>query len=155
MSSFVGDHLCKVDVKGRIILPVALQKQMPPDARDHFIVRKDVYADCLVLYAMDDWNRQLLQIRRKLNPFNREHSMFLRNFFRGTAELFLDNNNRMLIPRRLLELIGAGRDVILAGQDGKIEIWAADKYSGTELPGDDFANMAERFLGGSVIEPEG
>ena len=155
MSTFVGDHPCKVDVKGRIILPVALQKQMPADAHDHFVVRKDIFENCLVLYSIEDWNRQLQKIRKRINPYNREHNMFLRNFFRGTAELYLDSNNRMLIPRRLLDLIGAVRDVVLAGQDGRIEIWAADKYEKTELPADDFANLAEKLMGGSIIEPEG
>ena len=47
--------------------------------------------------------------------------MFLRNFFKGTAELSLDNNNRLLVPKKLMDLIGADRDVVLAGQDGRIE----------------------------------
>jgi MraZ protein len=155
MATFVGDYPCKVDVKGRIILPVALQKQMPADARDHFVVRKDIFENCLVLYSIEDWNRQLQKIRKRINPYNREHNMFLRNFFRGTAELFLDTNSRMLIPKRLLDLIEADRDVVLAGQDGRIEIWAADKYEKIELPADDFANLVEKLMGGSVIEPEG
>ena len=80
--------------------------------------------------------------------------MFLRNFFKGTAELSLDNNNRMLIPKRLLDLIGAERDVVLAGQDGRIEIWAADVYERIDMPADDFADLAEKLMGGSLNEPE-
>ena len=125
MATFIGDYPCKVDDKGRIILPAAFKKQMPPAAQDHFVVRKDIFENCLVLYAMDDWNRQLEKIRKKINPYNREHNMFLRNFFKGTAELVLDSNNRMLIPKRLMDLIGAEMDVVLAGPDGRIEIWAA------------------------------
>jgi len=155
MATFIGDYPCKVDVKGRIILPMAFKKQMPPAAQDRFVVRKDIFENCLVLYALDDWNRQLEKIRKRINPYNREHNMFLRNFFKGTADLFLDNNNRMLIPKRLLDLIGAERDVVLAGQDGRIEMWAADIYDKIEMPADDFANLAEKLMGGSVIEPEG
>ena len=66
--------------------------------------------------------------RKKFNSFNREHNMFLRNYFRDTAELSLDNNNRILVPKRLMDQIDADRDVVLAGQDGRIEIWAADNY---------------------------
>ena len=66
----------------------------------------------------------------------------------------LDNNNRMLIPKRLLELIGAERDVILAGQDGRIEIWAADSYDKIEMATEDFANLAEKLMGGSFNERE-
>ncbi len=87
MATFIGDYPCKVDAKGRIILPAAFKKQMPPAAQDHFVVRKDIFENCLVLYSIDDWNRQLEKIRKKMNPYNREHNMFLRNFFKGTADL--------------------------------------------------------------------
>ncbi len=153
MATFIGDYACKVDVKGRIILPMAFKKQMPPAAQDQFVVRKDIFENCLVLYSSDDWNRQIEKIRKRLNPYNREHNMFLRNFFKGTAELTLDNNNRMLIPKRLLDLISAERDVVLAGQDGRIEIWAAKAYEKIEMPAEDFANLAEKLMGGTINEP--
>jgi MraZ protein len=154
MATFIGDYTCKVDVKGRIILPVAFKKQMPADAQDHFVVRKDIYENCLVLFAIEDWNRQLEKIRKKINPYNREQNMFLRNFFKGTAELSLDNNNRLLVPKRLMDQIGADRDVVLAGQDGRIEIWAADKYENIAMPAEDFANLTEKLMGDNINETE-
>ena len=154
MATFIGDYTCKVDVKGRIILPAAFKKQMPADAQDHFVIRKDIFENCLVLFAIEDWNRQLVKIRKKLNPYNREQNMFLRNFFKGTAELSLDNNNRILVPKKLMDLIGADRDVVLAGQDGRIEIWAADIYDKIDMPAEDLANLAEKYLGGSNNELE-
>ena len=154
MATFIGDYTCKVDVKGRIILPVAFKKQMPADAQDHFVVKKDIFENCLVLYAIEDWNKQLDKIRKKINPYNREQNMFLRNFFKGTAELSLDNNNRILVPKKLMELIGIDRDVVLAGQDGRIEIWAADLYENIAMPPEDLANLVEKYLGGSINEPE-
>jgi MraZ protein len=152
MATFIGDYTCKVDVKGRIILPVAFKKQMPTDGQDHFIVRKDIFADCLVLYAIEDWQRQLDRIRKKFNSFNREHNMFLRNYFRDTAELSLDNNNRILVPKRLMDQIDAGRDVVLAGQDGKIEIWSVDNYRKVAMPADDLASLSEKLFG-EINEP--
>ena len=154
MATFIGDYTCKVDAKGRIILPMVFKKQMPADARDHFVVRKDIFENCLVLYSIEDWNRQLEQIRKRINPYNREHNKFLRNFFKGTADLSLDSNSRMLIPKRLLEVIGADRNVVLAGQDGRIEIWAADAYEKLVIPAEDFADLAEKLMGGTINESE-
>jgi MraZ protein len=154
MATFIGDYTCKVDVKGRIILPMAFKKQMPADAQDHFVVRKDIFENCLVLYSIEDWNRQVEQIRKKTNPYNRVHNMFNRNFFKGTAELSLDNSNRLLIPKRLMELIGADRDVVMAGQDGRIEIWAADIYDKIDMAPEDFANLAEKLMGGNLTDQE-
>ncbi len=154
MATFIGDYACKIDAKGRIILPMAFKKQMPADSQDHFVVRKDIFENCLVIYSLEDWNRQIEKIRSRINPYNREHNMFLRNFFKGTAELSLDNNNRLLIPKRLLDLAGAERDVVLAGQDGRIEIWAADNYEKIDMPSDEFANLAEKLMGSKLNDPE-
>jgi MraZ protein len=107
-----------------------------------------------VLYSIEDWNQQLEKIRSRINPYKREHNLFLRNFFKGTAELSLDSNNRLLIPKRLLELAGIFRDVVLAGQDGRIEIWASDVYDKIDMPADEFANLAEKLMGSKLNDPE-
>lgn len=154
MATFIGDYTCRIDAKGRVMLPSAFKKQMPPEASDHFVVRKDIFEECLVLYTIDDWNMQLEKIRKKLNPYNREHNKFLRNFFKGTAELALDANNRMLIPKKFLEMINAEKDIVLAGQDGRIEIWSASVYDTIDMRAEDFADLAEKLLGGVSDENE-
>jgi MraZ protein len=154
MATFIGYYECKVDVKGRIILPMALKKQMPADSQEHFVVRKDIFENCLVLFAIEDWNLELNKIRKRINTYDPEHNLFLRNFFMGTAELSLDNNNRLLIPKRLLDLIGGERDVILAGQDGRIEIWAPDEYGKMALPAKDFSGLAQKLFRNNKNETE-
>jgi MraZ protein len=147
MATFIGDYTCRVDVKGRVILPSAFKKQMPAAAMDKFVVKKDIFEQCLVLYPMDEWDRQNSIIRSRINPYNKEHSQFLRGFYKGTAEVILDASNRILIPRRLLDIAGIDGEVVLAGQDGKIEIWSREKY--IEQPGEthDFALLAEKIMG--------
>lgn len=152
MTTFIGEYSCKVDAKGRIMLPAAFKKQMPSTANDRFVVKKDIFEQCLVMYPMDEWERQNKLIRSKLNPYNKEHNRFLRNFYRGTAELILDSNNRMLIPKRLLELVRIKKEVTLAGQDGKIEIWAKDSYDGGAEGENEFASLAEKIMGGTLDE---
>jgi MraZ protein len=147
MATFIGDYSCRLDAKGRVILPSAFKKQLPPAAEDRFVVRKDIFEGCLVMYSIVVWKRQLEKIRSRINPYNREHNIFLRNFFKGTAEVALDSSNRLLIPKRLLDLAGIQKDVVLAGQDGRIEMWAEEVYARIDMPSDDFANLAEKLLG--------
>jgi MraZ protein len=152
MATFIGDYTCKVDEKGRITLPSAFKKQMDPASGDRFVVKKDIFEQCLVLYPFEEWERQNRLIRERINPYNKEHNKFLRNFYRGTAELTLDGNSRLLIPKRLLELVEASREVIMAGQDGKIEIWARHLYEQMKEPEDDFAELAEKIMGNTSGE---
>jgi MraZ protein len=152
MATFIGDYTCKVDEKGRVTLPSAFKKQMDSASGDRFVVKKDIFEKCLVLYPFDEWERQNRMIRERINPYNKEHNKFLRNFYRGTAELTLDGNSRLLIPRRLLDLVEASREVIMAGQDGKIEIWASHLYDQMEESEDDFAMLAEKIMGNTSEE---
>ena len=54
----------------------------------------------------------------------------------------------MLLPKRLLVRAGINRDVVLAGQNGKIEIWASDQWEIILENEDEFAILAEKVLGG-------
>jgi MraZ protein len=154
MISFVGDHICKLDAKGRLMLPSAFVKQMGGTAAAKFIVKKDVFEACLVIYPQDEWDRQVKTLRKKLNPYKREHNTFLRVFSKGVAEVALDASNRLLVPKRLLDEVEADKEIVLAGQPGKIELWAKAKYEGIRLSDDEFADMAEKLLDGFVDEPE-
>ena len=146
MSSFIGEYTCKVDVKGRLSFPSAFKRQLDEKALSRFVVKSDIFENCLILYPYDEWEIQVSRLRKKINPYKREHNNFLRGFFKGTAEVVLDSNNRLLIPKKLMELITQGKEVVLFGQDGKIEIWDKEKYEQLDDSNDDFASSAEKLM---------
>jgi len=148
MAYFIGDHTCKLDSKGRILFPAALKKQLERDS-DRFVVKKDLFENCLVLYTNEEWERQNKLIRANTNPFNKQHNRFVRGFSRGTAEIILDASSRMLIPKRLLEVIGAEKEIVLSGQDSKIEIWTKQVYESLEEDENEFASLAEQIMQGT------
>lgn len=150
MSAFIGDFYCKVDVKGRITFPSALKKQMDSAFGEKFVVKQDIFEKCLVLFPLEEWERQNKIIRSKINPYNREHNKFLRNFYKGSAEVMLDGNNRLLIPKRLLDQADIEKEVVLAGQHGKIEIWSEKLYDEASERKEDFAALAEKIMAGDV-----
>lgn len=154
MKNFIGDYTVKLDSKGRLSFPAAFKKQIREAVQDGFVLKRDVFESCLILYPMEEWERQNRIIRSKTNPYNKEHARFLRMLFSGTAEVSLDANNRMLIPKRLLDFAGINSEVVMAGQSGKIEIWASEKYSSVSQADDEFEAMAEKILGGSFDEPD-
>lgn len=154
MITFIGDYTVRLDPKGRLSFPAAFKKQIRDDSRNGFVLKRDVFDPCLILYPMEEWERQNRIIRSRTNSYNKEHARFLRMFYSGTAEVTLDASNRMLIPKRLLEYAGIKDEVVMAGQSGRIEIWASDQYGRVSQADEDFAAMAERILGGSFEEPD-
>ncbi|RLD61200.1 MAG: division/cell wall cluster transcriptional repressor MraZ [Bacteroidetes bacterium] len=150
MTTFIGDYPCKVDAKGRIMLPSALKRQMKSSVEERFVIKKDLFEKCLILFPIEEWERQNRIIRSKINPYKKEHNKFLRGFYKGTAEILLDGNNRFLVPKRLLEIVGINKEVILAGQDGKIEIWDKELYENIVGDEEDFAVLAEKIMDGEI-----
>ncbi|HOG18954.1 MAG TPA: division/cell wall cluster transcriptional repressor MraZ [Salinivirgaceae bacterium] len=147
MVTFIGEYNIRIDAKGRIVLPTAFIKQVGDiPQREVFILKEDMYEQCLVLYPISEWDRQNQIIRSKLNPFDREHNQFLRSFSKGAAEVSTDNVNRILIPKRLLEFAKITKDIVLSGQDGKIEIWSAEMYQSLWDNSPDFEQLAKKVM---------
>ena len=154
MATFIGDYICKLDAKGRVLLPAALKRQMTEGMQDKFVIKKDIFENCLILFPMDEWERQNNIIKERINVYNREHNKFVRGFFKDSYEVKLDGSNRLLLPRRLLNMIGADKELVLAGQSIKIEIWPVEAYNNIESGDSKFAALAEKIMGNANNESD-
>ena len=128
MVSFIGNSTAKVDDKGRVVFPAVFKAAL--EAADmRLVVRKDIYADCLEIYAYAEWEQQAAAIRGSLDiVFNREHAAFWRKYMSGCAVVEPDAKlARISIPKELLESIGVIKEVIFAGVGYKIELWAKER----------------------------
>ena len=128
MVSFIGNSTAKVDDKGRVVFPVVFKAALE-EADMRLVVRKDIYADCLEIYAYAEWEQQAAAIRGSLDiVFNREHAAFWRKYMSGCAVVEPDAKlGRISIPKELLESIGVIKEVIFAGVGYKIELWAKER----------------------------
>lgn len=152
---FVGEYISKLDNKGRAIFPSQLKRQLSGEEQVvAFVLKRDIYEKCLVLYPMNEWNKQTAILKKRLNPFNRKHAEFMREYYRGTAEVSLDNSNRILLPKSLLEYISADKDLVFAGQEGKVEIWSKEVYDQKQMSNESFADLADEILGGDFMFSE-
>ena len=148
MAKFIGCYKAKVDDKGRLIFPSAFKSGMGEGASLRFVVKKSLFAECLEMYAYDQWEKDSEAVRSRLNPFNREHDRFWREYMRGTADVEPDGKlGRMSIPKALLEKAGIEKDVVFAGNNHLIEIWDKEKYEAREMDSDSFVALAEKILG--------
>jgi len=146
MSHFLGEFECKLDAKGRMVLPAGLKKQMPEVEREGLVINRGLESH-LVIYPRKEWDR-IMEELSKLNTFERKTREFVRKFMRGATELGLDAANRVLIPKALLEYAGIGGEVVLASQFNKIEVWSKEAYDAQwDDEGDDFAALAEEVMG--------
>ena len=121
---------------------------MDPDEPMRLVVKKDLYSPCLDIYTYREWERESEDIKSRLNFFNPEHATFWRGYMSGRAVVEPDGKlGRISIPRQLLDSIGAGKEVIFAGNDHKIELWARERYESSLMDENAFAALAEKILG--------
>ena len=152
MSQLVGHTSAKLDSKGRLTLPVMFKRQLAAEAKDTFIIKKDIFEKCLNLYPLDEWQQQVELLKKTLNPFNREHNLFMRLFFMDTAEISLDANNRLLLPKKLLEAVEIEKDVEIIGVGNKLELWAPHLLEQTQLNAQQFSELAQKILGNTKLD---
>ncbi len=145
MVKFIGEYNVKVDDKGRIIFPAAFKGVMPADGDMRFIVRKDVFENCLEMYTIEEWERQSELVRSKLNTtFNEKHAKFWRTYMHNSAIVEPDAKlGRLYIPKKLLELIGVSKEVTFSGNDHKIEIWAKENFESSMISNEEFVSIAD------------
>ncbi|MDB5136819.1 MAG: mraZ [Mucilaginibacter sp.] len=146
MSHFLGEFDCKLDSKGRMMIPSGLKKQLPEAEKEGLVINRG-FEKHLVIYTRKEWDK-IVDDLSKLNQYEKRTREFIRYFTRGASELTLDASGRVLLPKALLEYGGINADVVLACQFNKIEVWAKDAYeSQMDNEPDNFANLAEEVMG--------
>ena len=129
MNTFIGEYTVKIDDKGRMVFPSAFKSLMPADGDMRFVIKKDIFEDCLEMYTFEEWEHQSSAVKSRLNCFNRDHAMFWREYMRDRAIVEPDGKvGRISVPKKLLEAIGVNKEVVFSGNDYKIEIWAREKF---------------------------
>lgn len=147
--NLIGTYECKADAKGRMMMPVAIKKQLQPMLQDGFVLKRAVFQTCLELYPMSEWNMMMAEVN-KLNRFKKKNNDFIRRFTAGVKMVELDASGRLLIPKDLCVFSGILKNVVVAAVGGIVEIWDKDKYEkAIDDATGDFADLAEEVMGGS------
>lgn len=144
--NLLGEYDCKVDAKGRLMLPAGLKRQLADILGEGFVVNRNIFEPCLDLYPMSEW-KKVSEKLSKLNRFIRKDALFIRRFLNGATPLTPDGSSRVNLPGNLMEYAGIGREVKVLGNNDRIEIWDKEKYDQMLKEDIDFASLAEEVMG--------
>ena len=147
LNTIIGTYECKVDAKGRLMIPSALKKQLANSLQDGFVLKRSVFQPCLELYPMEEWDLMMQKIN-KLNRFVKKNNDFIRRFTAGVKIVEIDTLGRLLVPKDLVSFASILKDVVFSSAVNIVEIWDKDLYeksvSGEDM---DFADLAEEVMG--------
>ena len=146
MPHFLGEFECKLDAKGRMMIPSNLRKQLPEAEREGLVINRG-FEKHLVVYPRKEWDL-ILDDLSKLNQYEKKNRDFVRYFTRGATEIIPDAAGRILFPKTLLDYAGITADVVLTGNLNKIEVWSQSAYDEQlDNEPENFANLAEEVMG--------
>lgn len=155
MLNLIGTYECKIDAKGRLMLPQAFKKQLAPVLQDGFVLKRAVFQKCLELYPMAEWN-VLSQKVNKLNRFNKKNDEFIRRFNAGVKLVEIDGSGRILISKDLHAFAQTKKEIVVNAAINVLEIWDKELYEkAIDEATLDFADLAEEVMGDQNDELDG
>jgi MraZ protein len=121
MAFFKGQEIFSIDNKGRVAIPAKMRRSIQPEANDTFAVTRGV-DKCVVAYPLDEWKNYEKRFE-DLNQYDAKNRYFLRMLLMWSEEVSLDGQQRISLPRKLLEFAGIENKVQIVGMVDHIEFW--------------------------------
>ena len=149
----IGEYYCKLDAKGRLLVPSSFKEQLGEALNEGFVLRPGLFETCLDVYGRDDW-RKLQEKLGKLNPFKKENQMMVRRINAGAKLVTMDGSGRLQIPKDLVEKCGLVKDVVITSLPDKMQIWSKEQMeqSNAQMTDEEFAGLLEDRLGNIDFE---
>ena len=147
MQHLIGTYECKADTKGRILMPIAIKKQLSSVITNGFVLKRSVFNSCLELYPMVEWI-SLMEKINSLNRFNKKNNDFIRRFTAGVKTVEMDISGRLLIPKDLVKHAQIGKEIVVSSAVNILAIWDKSLYENAiDEATLDFGALAEEVMG--------
>lgn len=145
MAFFTSEYDCKLDAKGRLVLPARIKASLPENSGNELVIGLG-FEKCLVVYPLQEFKKIYSKVAG-LSEFNPEYRRLQRNFFRGNSVVELDGSGRFLIPKSMLNYAQLEKSVTVVGMGNKVELWNPELYQ-EQLYKDqtEFSENVQRFL---------
>jgi MraZ protein len=114
----LGEYEHTLDEKNRLTLPARFRTAMAGG-----LVLTRGLDSCVEVYPTADWTALVESRLAGLNPLSHETRVVERFFYTGAVEVEPDKQGRVMMPPALLEHAKLGREVVVVGMRGRIEIW--------------------------------
>jgi len=142
-----GTYYCKMDSKGRIMLPSELRKQLADSQMDQFVLKRAVFHNNLEMHPKNEWGK-LMEKLNKLNRFKKKNIDFLTRFLAGVRNVNIDSTGRLQIPKDLVTIAGLKKEVVIASAINILQIWDKDTYEQfLKDSTENFSGLAEEVMG--------
>ena len=139
MSTFIGNIEGKRDEKGRIFVPATYRRILAENGSKRIVMRRDTDNACLVFYPEEVWNEKVSALRVALNEWDPDDQMLLMQFMADAEFMDMDAQGRILLSRRVLEMVGVEQDVVFVGMLDRFALWSPAQFEARKIEQKDLA----------------
>jgi MraZ protein len=153
MSYFLGQELFTIDNKNRVSIPAKMRKYISQEADNTFTITRGTKDPCILAYPNDEWKIFVENNLLKLNHFDPEELKAINLVNMWCDEVKLDNQQRIVLPKKLLDFAKIDSKVRIIGMVNYIAIWNPeihDKYMGSDE--EEYARTLQKYFGKKSIE---
>lgn len=144
MAKFTSEYECKLDAKGRLVLPAKLKAALPEINGNELMIVLG-FEPCLVLYPLLEYNKTFSKVAG-LDELKKEDRNIQRNFFRRNIDVELDNAGRFLIPKSMMQAVKIGKEVKVVGVGNRMEIWNPEVFEEYLMDSDELSNEVQNAV---------
>lgn len=126
MSMFAGQYNCKIDEKGRFVVPTHIREDIEANGNSLMFLKSQ---DLPVLaYTKPEWENRLQEAKDKLDEDQRR--LFMYHMVSEATPSEMDRAGRILIPSRLRKLIPVDdeQEVVIVGMFHRLEVWNPSEW---------------------------
>ena len=152
MNTFIGNIEARLDGKGRVFVPASYRKILAEMGSTHIVMRRDTDNECVIFYPEHVWHQKVSQLRNALDEWDPEDQMILMQFMSEAEMLDMDNQGRILLQKKNLEMInaekapqkskdfsGTPQDILFVGMLDRFAIWNPTVFAEKQMPQKDLA----------------
>ena len=136
---FLGEYQYTIDDKGRLTIPAKFRRPL----LNGLVITRGLDRN-LTIYPLDEWAKLVEKIESL--PLGDPQARKLRRLiFAGASDVEPDKQGRVNIPAYLLEYGAISKEVIVAGVNAYIELWAPEQWQSVRIALEDEDN-ASRWI---------
>lgn len=152
---FHGRKDYRLDPKGRIPFPTIWYAPLGLGVSGKIVVTRGLSPEerYLEIFSNEKWEERMKLIHSF--PEGKLRNKFLKWYIASAETIELDNQNRLRLPKNLIDYSGINKDVVLLGSIETVQIWSKEVLDNAESVDDadfdmvfDYMNRARKEMAG-------
>jgi len=126
MPFFTGQAKSSMDQKGRISIPAKFRKIFSADSQETIVLCAGI-EKCAYGWTTKGWQQLLVNLKKLQIPEGKKN-IAMRHLLTTGEELNFDKQGRITLPGHLIKYANLDKDVLIAGNGDRLEVWDATIY---------------------------